>query len=121
MIKNIALIWILLGSFLFAQKITQIKFEGLANLSSTAALEIADIRVGDEMDVDKINESIKNFFAQGYFKDVWVDRQGSKLIYHFEEKVAISNIKIKGYGTGDDADKLLKSIGLKKGDLYLHV
>ncbi|HIQ28056.1 MAG TPA: outer membrane protein assembly factor BamA [Sulfurovum sp.] len=118
MIKNIALIWILLGSFLFAQKITQIKFEGLANLSSTAALEIADIRVGDEMDVDKINESIKNFFAQGYFKDVWVDRQGSKLIYHFEEKVAISNIKIKGYGTGDDADKLLKSIGLKKGDLY---
>lgn len=118
MIKKIALTWILLGSFLLAQKITQIKFEGLAHLSPSAATEISDIRVGDEMDVDKINESIKNFFSQGYFKDVWVDRQGGKLIYHFEEKVAISNIKIKGYGSGDEADKLLKSIGLKKGDLY---
>lgn len=118
MIKKIVLTLILLGSFLFAQKITQIKFEGLVHLSPSVALEIADISVGDEMDADKINESIKNFFAQGYFKDVWVDKEGSKLIYHFEEKVAIANIKIKGYGSGDDADKLLQSTGLKKGDLY---
>ncbi len=108
--------WILIGSLLLAQKVTQIKFEGLAHLSASAALEIVDIRVGDEMDSVKINESIKNFFAQGYFKDVWVDQQGGALIYHFDEKVAIANIEIKGYG--DDGKKLLETIGLKKGDLY---
>jgi len=118
MIKKLLLTWTLLGVFLFAQKITHIKFEGLSQLSHTAALEVADVRVGDSMDADKINQSIKNFFEQGYFKDVWVDKRGGRLIYHFKEKVAISNIKIKGYGTGTDGEKLLSSTGLKKGDLY---
>ncbi|HFU77886.1 MAG TPA: outer membrane protein assembly factor BamA [Epsilonproteobacteria bacterium] len=118
MMKKIVFAWILLSAFLLAQKVTQIRFEGLAHLSPSVAQEIADIHVGDQMDAAKINESIKNFFSQGYFKDVWVDKQGGTLIYHFKEKVAIANIDIKGYGTGDDGEKLLASIGLKKGDLY---
>jgi len=108
----------LIGSLLFAQKITQIKFEGLSHLSPSVALEVAGLRVGDEMDIEKINQSIVNFFNQGYFEDVWVDREGGKLIYHFKEKIAIANVEIKGFGSGDEASTLLKSIGLKKGDLY---
>ncbi|MCO4844855.1 MAG: outer membrane protein assembly factor BamA [Sulfurovum sp.] len=123
MIKKIALFqilftWILIGSLLSAQKVTQIKFEGLAHLSPTTAKEIAGIRVGEEINAGKINDSIKNFFSQGYFKDVWVDQQGGVLIYHFKEKLAIANVDIKGYGSGDDGIKLLEGIGLKKGDLY---
>ena len=123
MIKKIApfkilLAWMLIGSLLLAQKVTQIKFEGLAHLSPSVALEIADIRVGDQMDNDKINQSILNFFEQGYFKDIWVDRQGGVLIYHFEEKVAIANLQVKGFGSGDEGEELLKGIGIKKGDLY---
>lgn len=117
-LKRIAVLWIFVGALLLAQKVTQIKFEGLAYLSPNTAKEIADIRVGDEMNAEKIDQSVKNFYAQGYFKDVWAERKGGTLIYHFEEKRAIANVKIKGYGTEDDADKLLKSIGLKKGDFY---
>jgi len=108
----------LIGSLLLAQKVTQIKFEGLAHLSPTVAKEIAGIRVGEEITAEKINESIKNFFSQGYFKDVWVDQNGGVLVYHFKEKLAIANVDIKGYGSGDDGAKLLETIGLKKGDLY---
>ncbi len=128
MIKKIALFkvlpfqilfsWMLIGSLLLAQKVTQIKFEGLAHLSPTVAKEIAGIRVGEEINAGKINDSIKNFFSQGYFEDVWVDQNGGVLIYHFKEKLAIANIDIKGYGSGDDGTKLLEGIGLKKGDLY---
>jgi len=118
MIKKIALIWIFVGSFLLAQKVTHIKFEGLAHLSTTTAKEIAGIRVGDEITASNVNESIKNFFSQGYFQDVWVDKKGGTLIYHFKEKLAIANVDIKGYGSGDDGEKLLAGIGVKKGDLY---
>ncbi len=123
MIKKTALFkilfsWILIGSLLSAQKVTQIKFEGLAHLSATTAKEIAGIRVGDEITAAKINDSIKNFYSQGYFKDVWVDQQGGVLIYHFEEKLAIANVDIQGYGSGDDGKELLEGIGVKKGDLY---
>jgi len=116
--KKIVLTWMFLGSLLLAQKVTQVKFEGLAHLSPAVAMEISGIRIGEQIDADKINQSIKNFFSQGYFKDVWVDKQGGKLIYHFSEKMAIANIDIKGYGSGDDGEKLLEGIGLKKGDLY---
>jgi len=123
MIKKISLFkilfsWMLIGSLLLAQKVTQIKFEGLAHLSPTVAKEIAGIRVGEQITAEKINDSIKNFYSQGYFKDVWVDQQGGVLIYHFEEKLAIANVDIKGYGSGDEGKKLLEGIGVKKGDLY---
>ena len=118
MLLQIVFFWMLLSAALLAQKVTAIKFVGLAHLSPTVAKEIADIRVGEEMDAGKINESIKNFFSQGYFKDVWVDKQGGVLIYHFDEKTAIANIDIQGYGSGDEGKELLASIGLKKGDLY---
>ena len=110
--------WMLIGSLLMAQKVTQIKFEGLSHLSPTIAKEIAGIHVGDQINAEKINDSIKKFFSQGYFKDVWVDKTGGVLTYHFKEKLAIANVDIKGYGSGDDGKKLLDGIGLKKGDLY---
>ncbi len=116
--SKIVFSWMLLGSFLLAQKVTQIKFEGLAHLSPTTAKEVAGIGVGDEITAENINESIKNFFSQGYFQDVWVDQKGGTLIYHFKEKLAIANVDIKGYGSGDDGEKLLAGIGIKKGDLY---
>jgi len=123
MIKNppfskLVLSWMCIGTLLTAQKVTQIQFEGLAHLSPTTATEIANISVGDEITADNINTSIKNFFMQGYFKDVWVDQKGGTLIYHFKEKLAIANVQIKGYGSGDDGEKLLAGIGIKKGDLY---
>jgi len=117
-IRKIALAWMILASLLVAQKVTQIKFVGLAHLSSSMAKEVAGIHVGDTMDAELIDDSIKNFYEQGYFKDVWVDKKGGTLIYHFDEKPAIANVQIKGYGSGDDGKKLLEGIGLKKGDLY---
>ncbi|HIP17782.1 MAG TPA: outer membrane protein assembly factor BamA [Sulfurovum sp.] len=118
MIKKIVLAWMILGALLLAQKVTQIKFVGLAYLSPAMAKEVGGIRVGDQMDDELIDDSVKNFFEQGYFKDVWVERKGGTLIYHFDEKPAIANVQIKGYGSGDDGKKLLEGIGLKKGDLY---
>jgi outer membrane protein insertion porin family len=32
--------------------------------------------------------------------------------------VAIANLQVKGFGSGDEGEELLKGIGIKKGDLY---
>ncbi|BAF72940.1 outer membrane protein assembly factor BamA [Sulfurovum sp. NBC37-1] len=116
MTRKIALSWMLLGSLLLAQKVTQIKFEGLAHLSPTVAKEVAGVHIGDTIDSDMLDESVKNFFDQGYFEDVWVEQKGGTLIYHFNEKRAIAKVIVNGYG--DDGKKLLESAGIKKGDLY---
>jgi len=116
MTRKIALAWMLAGSVLLAQKITNIKFDGLAHLSKSVAYEVAGIRPGDDVTSEQIDESVKNFFDQGYFEDVWVEQKGSTLIYHFNEKRAIAKVKVTGYG--DEGKKLLKQAGIKKGDLY---
>lgn len=119
MIGKIAVFSIATGSILCAQQVKQIEFDGLLHLSPSVAKEVAGIREGDKVDAEQIDESVKNLYSQGYFKDVWVEKKSNGLlVYHFDEKPAISKIKIKGYGTGDDGEKLLEGIGLKKGDLY---
>ncbi len=116
--RNIALLCMTAGTLLNAQKITNIEFDGLVHLSPAVAKEVAGISEGDSVDVGQIDDSVKNLYSQGYFNDVWVEKKNGKLIYHLKEKPAISNITVTGYGSGDDGEKLLNGIGLKKGDLY---
>ncbi len=119
MIKKIAIFWMVAGTLLVAEQIRQIKFDGLLRLSASTAKEVAGIQEGSDVDADQIDESVKNLYEQGYFKDVWVENTGNGvLVYHFSEKPSISKVEITGYGTGSDGDKLAKEIGLKKGDFY---
>jgi len=116
--SKLALVGVALSSVASGQKITNIQFDGLIHLSPNAAKEVAGIREGDTVDVGQIDDSVKNLYSQGYFKDVWVENKGGKLVYHFDEKPIISNVQITGYGSGDEGDKLLEGAGIKKGDFY---
>ncbi len=117
-VRKLALVGVALGSAASAQKITNIQFDGLIHLSPNAAKEVAGIKEGDNVDVGQIDDSVKNLYSQGYFKDVWVENKNGKLVYHFDEKPVVSNVQITGYGSGDESDKLLESAGIKKGDFY---
>jgi outer membrane protein insertion porin family len=117
--KKIIALSLITSSLLMSQKITSIKFDGLVHLSPSVASEVADVHIGDNLDALTVNSSVKKLFAQGYFKDVSVERVGKGgLVYHVKEKSAITNIKVQGYGSGDDGIKLLSSLGLKRGDFY---
>jgi outer membrane protein insertion porin family len=115
--KLVILFLFVIVSVLNAQKITSIKYVGLSHLSKQMASEISGVRVGDDIDSSKIDDSILKLYNQGYFEDVWVER-GSRgqLIYHFKEKPAIANVEINGFG--DDGMKIVESLGIKKGALY---
>ncbi len=108
-----------LSSILLAQNITSIQYNGLLHLSKDLASEVSDIHVGDTFDIMKIDESIKKFYAQGYFSDIIVSatKEGG-LVYTFKEKSVISKLEMKGYSSDDEQEELFISMGLKKGDLY---
>jgi len=78
MTKKIILFWIAAGAIVSAQqKVKQIKFDGLLHLSPSVAKEVAGIREGDKVDAEQIDESVKNLYSQGYFKDVWVEKKAN--------------------------------------------
>jgi outer membrane protein insertion porin family len=108
-----------LSSILLAQNITSIQYNGLLHLSSDVATEISGIHVGDTFDINKIDESIKKFYAQGYFSDIIVSAtESGGLVYAFKEKSAISQLQMNGYSSEDEQEALFTQIGLRKGDLY---
>jgi len=102
---------------LFATTVTEIKFVGMVHISESIAKNMVKLRVGDPLDEALIDESIKTFFKQGYFTDIWVDNAEGVLTFHFVEKPIISKIKMSGWKESDkEAQEALLQI--KKGALY---
>lgn len=101
----------------FAYEVKSIKFNGLVNLSEQVALRMLNFNIGDDIKNDAIDRSIKTFYAQGYFEDIWVDLQDGQLIYNFKEKPHISKVELKGW---KESDKEVKDsvIQIKVGSLY---
>ena len=108
-----------LSSILLAQTITSIQYNGLLHISPEVAGEISGIHTGDTFDINKVDESIKKFYRQGYFSDIIVSSTPSGgLVYQFTEKSVISKLEMNGYSSSDDQELLFTEIGLRKGDLY---
>ncbi|MFP4332475.1 MAG: outer membrane protein assembly factor BamA [Campylobacterales bacterium] len=103
---------------LFAVTLKDIKYEGLIHISPMIANDIVDIQKGDEIDIEKVDKAILEFFRQGYFKDIYVTEEGGVLTFHFQEKPIIAKIEIDGLGSGRDYQDLKEQLKLKKGDIY---
>ena len=108
---------LLLSLPLFAATITEIKFVGTVHISESIAKSMLKVEVGEELDVEKVDETIKTFFKQGYFTDIWADEENGVLTFHFVEKPIISKITMSGWKESDKEiqDSLLQ---IKKGALY---
>ncbi|BCD67563.1 outer membrane protein assembly factor BamA [Nitratiruptor sp. YY09-18] len=102
---------------LHAQTIQKIRFEGLMHLSPTIAKEMLGIHEGQELDMQKIDDALKKFYQQGYFKDIWVEEHNGELVFHFVEKPLISQIEVVGY-LENKQEELSDILGIKKGDLF---
>ncbi|MCH9740376.1 MAG: outer membrane protein assembly factor BamA [Epsilonproteobacteria bacterium] len=117
--KKILPLSVTLSSLLLSQNITSIQYKGLLHLSEDMATEISGLHIGDEFDINKIDQSLKNFYKQGYFSDIWVaTTDNGGLVYNFKEKSVISKLEMNGYSSNDEEEALFIEMGLKKGDLY---
>ncbi|PHS56423.1 MAG: outer membrane protein assembly factor BamA [Sulfurimonas sp.] len=113
----LAVILTLIGISSYAHTIESIKYEGMVHISKPVALRMLDFSVGDNVDDEAINKSLKKYFDQGYFKDAWVEINDGELIYHFKEKALISKIELKGWKENDE-DTKEAVIQIKRGSLY---
>jgi outer membrane protein insertion porin family len=117
--KQIIASSLLFSTLLLAQDITDIQFLNLSKISPDIANDTLNMKIGDEIDVKKINTAIKKFYRFGYFDNITVENNNGALILSFKEKPSIAQIDISGYKTRkEDIDMLLSSMGLKKGNMY---
>lgn len=113
----LAILLALITMNLFAMTVKSVNYEGMVHISKPVALRMLEFEVGDTIDDKTLDESIKKYFKQGYFDDVWAEFDDGNLTYHFKEKSIISKIELKGWKE-NDKDILDSVVQIKKGSLY---
>ncbi|WP_310442287.1 outer membrane protein assembly factor BamA [Sulfurimonas sp.] len=102
----------------FAYTIKTIKYEGMVQMSESVALRMLKFDIGDTVDDKMLDASIKTYYKQGYFEDVWIDiKEDGALTFHFKEKPLISKIELKGWKE-DDSETMDSVIQIKVGSQY---
>ncbi|RXK14306.1 outer membrane protein assembly factor BamA [Halarcobacter mediterraneus] len=118
--KKSILLSVTLASLLQAEQITSIEYINLTKISPTIAKETLSIKVGDELDVEKVNKAIKDFYKFNYFDDIQANiSEEGKLKFIFKEKASVANVDINGYKSREEDKNNLKVLmGLTKGTMF---
>ncbi|MDE0046441.1 MAG: outer membrane protein assembly factor BamA, partial [bacterium] len=97
LIATIPLILGILAQDLHAQEvITEIVVSGNQRIEPATVASYMTIRVGDAYDLDEVDDSVKNLFDTGFFADVSIRRDGSRLIVEVVENPIINRIAFEG-------------------------
>ncbi|MDO9208300.1 MAG: outer membrane protein assembly factor BamA [Sulfuricurvum sp.] len=111
---------LLLSSALFsasAGNVETIRYEGMVHISEAVAKRLNEVKIGEPLDAKAVDKTVKAFFDQGYFEDVWAEEEGGVVTFHFKEKPIISKVELKGFKENDEEAK--KSLlQIEKGALY---
>ena len=99
------------------ENVTSIKYDGMVHISESVATQLNEVKIGEPLDPVRLDKTIKTFFNQGYFEDVWADQSEGTVTFYFKEKPIISKVELKGFKENDEeAQKALLQID--KGALY---
>ncbi|WP_349686544.1 outer membrane protein assembly factor BamA [Campylobacter coli] len=100
-----------------AAVIKEIKFSGLNHLSNASALNLTGLKIGETINLDKVNTAILNLYKQNYFENIAVEENNGILNIIVTEKPSIAKISITGIASNDR--KQVESIlGIKRGTLF---
>ena len=109
---------LLFCNVIYAKDLSAIKYEGLSSISNVLADEIIGIKVGESLNIAKVDKAIVSLYSQGYFEDIYADFNGGILTFYFKQKPKVASVEIKGYGSEQEKETLYSQIGIKKGDSY---
>lgn len=99
------------------QNVESIRYDGMVHISEAVAKRLNSVVIGEPLNPQTVDQTIKAFFDQGYFQDIWAEEEKGVVTFHFKEKPVISKIELKGFKDNDEeAKKALLQID--KGSLY---
>ena len=98
----------------------EIRVEGLQRISEGTVFNYLPVNIGDRMDEQRIEESLRALYATGFFKDVELRRDGGTLIVIVKERPSIESFTITGNKDikTPDLEKSLRGVGLAKGKVF---
>jgi len=107
--KKVVLLSLACATALSATTIKSIEYKDVNKISPQILDETLNMKVGDELNEDKLNDAVINFYKQGYFEDIKIVNENGNLKLIFKEKPSIASIDIKGYKSRSEDIETLKN------------
>ena len=100
--------------------VSDIRVEGLQKISPGTVFNYLPVKVGDQIDDEIAQESIRALFKTGFFQDVELEQEGTVLIVKVQERPSIASIEVAGNREIKDEaiEQALQTIGLVEGRVF---
>ena len=79
-----------------SEQLKSIDIEGNERLADETIILFSNLKIGDDIDANIINNTFKNLFQTDYFKDLKINFNSGKLSINVKENPIIQKIKING-------------------------
>ena len=112
--------WLLSAQALEGFVVSDIRVEGAQNIEVGTIFNYLPVKVGDTIDNDLSNQSIKALFATGFFRDVELRQEGNVLVVIVAERPAIASVEYSGNKDLSDEkiDEALNQTGVTEGQIF---
>ncbi|MDP7518172.1 MAG: outer membrane protein assembly factor BamA [Arenicellales bacterium] len=112
--------WLLSAQALEGFVVSDIRVEGAQNIEVGTIFNYLPVKVGDTIDNDLTNQSIKALFATGFFRDVELRQEGNVLVVIVAERPAIASVEYSGNKDLSDEkiDEALNQTGVTEGQIF---
>ncbi len=116
------LVVLAVSSVAAAEMVDSIRVEGNDTVSSDRILLTMGVRIGEELDIDKVRDGIRRLYAMGNFSDVQVLSEegaggGLGLVVSVQERPRIAAVDLRGNDRVDESD-LETAIKVQRGEAY---
>ncbi len=107
-----------LNTFSYAKNFEKILVKGNERIPTETIIVFSGLENTDEINKDKINQSLKNLYKTNFFEDVTIKLIDNNLIIDVKEFPLIDTVSIKGVKANKIKDALYKELKLKSRSSY---
>ena len=103
----------IISSVSLAEIVKKIEVFGNVRISSETIISFSSIRTNDDIDENKINESLKSLYESNFFKNVNIKFKQNTLIIEVVENPIIQNLNLDGIKSQRIRDDIFNNLNLK--------
>ena len=108
----------LFSTISYAKTVKNIIIKGNERISNETIKVFSSIKVGDEIDTDKINQIIKNLYDSNFFENISANYENQELVITVTESPIINKVVFNGLKSKTLKNSITKNIILKSRSSY---
>ena len=106
-------------SFVLSETIDEIEINGNIRLSDSSILVLSDLKVGDDVNTDDLNNSLKKLYKTDFFNNISLKMENNILKINVDENPIIEDIDIRGIKRNSLVENILDTISLKNRSSFI--